>query len=50
MSSSKNNANPRPDIRAAVASHNRSFGWALGRHFRELDRSKRLHWAGHDSK
>src|SRR5262249_45678758 len=27
-----------------------SFGWALCRHFRELDRSKRLHWAGHDSK
>jgi len=55
MSRSKKNANQRRDIRAAVASHNLviwmglSFGRALGRRFRALDRSNRLHWAYHDS-
>ena len=48
MSRCKKNANR--GIRAAVARHNIVFGWALRRHFRELDRSKRLHWADHDSK
>ena len=49
MSRSKKNANQRRDIRAAVASRNIVIWTVLGRRFRTLTRSNRLHWAYHDS-